>query len=390
MSGPKRVAIYGGSFDPPHNGHRKLVEFFWENYPDTYKLCIVPNRISPFKRTKYFQPEDSLELARINFSSIQPEKTEVLDLEIQRPTASYTYETILSVKMLYPKVAIDLIIGEDQLLELPHWKEYGIILEEVDRYLVFRRSTESPATIPVPPSLLPANLEILDNPLWEESSSAWRHWPTPIGIYGPVFAKMQEIYDKRFSQSVIQDWKTLVKREVSDTRYEHALRVAHIGKELASQFGYPFPAKAELAGIVHDITKQRSREEHVEIFNKYGFSDYIQLPNPAYHAYSARYFLMELGLDDKDILDAVESHTLGKPNMSFLESIVYSSDFFGSDFMQRSPKKEEWLSEISRNLQFGLFLKSKSTIEHLLEKNQPIHSYTMQVYNYSLELLSQE
>lgn len=390
MSANNRIALYGGSFDPPHTGHRKLVETFWKEFPNTNKLCIVPNKVSPFKKEKYFSAEECFQLSKINFQSIQDDKIEVMDLEIQKTTPSYSYETILNIKKKYSNSELDLILGDDQLNDLSKWKEFPIILKEVSRFIIFRRITEPGETIPIPKELQNNDLVILENPIWEESSSQWRNWPNHYSIYPPVLEKMKSIVSTKYSDSIIQEWKEIVAKEITETRYEHVIRVAKIAKELATIHGYLFPEKAELAGIVHDITKQKNREFHIELFTRHEFLNYTNLPKQAYHAYSAKYLLSDMGLTDTEILKSVQSHTLGGSDMGFLESIIYASDFLGSDYVASSPHKDEWLMRTSENLSYGIFIKSKSTIQDLIDKNFNIHTNTIKSYNKSLELLSQE
>lgn len=390
MSEHNRIALYGGSFDPPHNGHRKLVETFWKEFPDTKKLCIVPNRVSPFKSVKYFTAEECFLLSKINFKGIQDDKTEVMDLEIKKKTPSYSFETILDIKKLHPQSELDLILGDDQLEDLSKWKEFSIILREVSRFIIFRRITEPSESISIPEELQNIELVILENPIWEESSSEWRNWPNDYILYPAVSEKMKSIFSERYSEKKIQEWKEIISKEITETRFNHVLRVAKIAKELAIIHGYLFPEKAELVGIIHDITKQKNREFHVQLFKKYNFEDYIDLPKEAYHAYSAKFYLAELGLDDEEILNSVRSHTLGGDEMGFLESLIYASDFLGSDYVEASPKKDEWLMRTSENLSYGIFIKSKSTIQDLIDKNYNIHINTLKAYNKSLELLSQE
>lgn len=391
-NGRDRVALYGGSFDPPHLGHRKLVSFYLKTFPDVFKFLVVPNKISPFKRDKYFAPDDCLELTRLNFSNMEEgnQNIQVLDIETKKDSPSFTYETLLEVKNLFPGKKVDLIIGEDQLLDLPKWKEFSIIREEADRFVVFRRQTDPGDTIPIPNELFNAKIHICENPLWEESSSAWRRWPSSRDLFPKVRELVQSKSSSFFHPDYIESWKKRVKEEVSSSRYEHVLRVAKIAKELALTHDYLFPEKMELAGILHDITKQRPIDYHIEMFKKFEFTDYYYLPQPAYHAYSAKFLLMELGLEDLDILNSVASHTLGGKNMTMAEAILYSSDFLGSEYAIRQKEYPEWMTQIAHRLSFGLYLKSKGTIEDLLQKKKMIHQATFDVYNEALELLNQE
>jgi len=390
MSEPKRIAIFGGSFDPPHLGHRKLVEFYLRQFFDTESVLIVPNRLSPFKTTKYFTNQEILKLCELNFSDLDKDRIVITDVELKKDSPSYTYETILEIKKLYTLYSVDLILGEDQFASIPNWKEYEIILREVDRFVVFRRNTESPEPVPIPSRLQGVCFYICENPLWSESSSAWRHWPNEEMIFEPVLKAMKQFSSQRFDSKCIQQWKGILSKEMTITRIEHTLLVSRIALELANAHNYPFPEKMELAGILHDITKQKSKEFHIEIFKKYGFYDYYNYPASAYHAYSAYYYLQEKGLNDEDILCSVKTHTLGSGNMTLAESILYAADYLGSDYAKKDTNYHLWCNHVTENIGFGIYLKSKNTIANLLETNKTIHPLTLEAYNLSISMISQE
>jgi nicotinate (nicotinamide) nucleotide adenylyltransferase len=390
MSAEPSIAIYGGSFDPPHLGHRKLVSFLLENFQNPEKILIIPNKLSVFKREKYFEPKECFDLCKLNFIDLDPKRISVSDIEITKDSPNYSYETILEIKKIYTNYSIDLVIGEDQLLDLPNWKEFETILQEISRLIVFRRHTKPKEPIPVPSELSSFPLYICENPLWEESATVWRNWQTEDILYPPVAEKMKENSQKKYNQKIIETWKEFARNENTKSRFEHVEKVSLLAHELALSNGYLFPEKAELAGLLHDITKQKTKDYHIELFEKHKFTDYYDLPFAAWHAFSGKFKIIEEGIGDIDIQKAIESHTLGRKNMSLLESILYSSDFLGSDYAQEHPDFSEWIRLTHSNLTFGKYIKSKSTIQNLLERKQMIHNNTLEVYNESAQLLSKE
>ncbi|WCL47965.1 bis(5'-nucleosyl)-tetraphosphatase (symmetrical) YqeK [Leptospira sp. GIMC2001] len=388
MSESKRIALYGGSFDPPHLGHRKLIEFYLDRFPSTHKVLIVPNRLSPFKENKLFLPEESLILSKINFQDINPEKIEIWDIEILKENISYSYETILAAKSLYPGYALDLLIGEDQLEDLENWKAIEIILKEISRFVVFRRNSEITQTVPIPVKMFKENFEILDNPLWIVSSSEFRMYPTGDGIYPPVFEEMKNIYSLKYNENVIKKWQGIMKGEVTETRFNHCLRVSDFAKQLALSHNYPFPEKAEIAGLIHDITKQKTDNYHLDLFQKYGFNS-ESIPKQSYHAFSAKYKLREMGIEDNEILNSVSYHTLGSDSMGFLAKILYVADFLGSDYALKHEDRQLWIEKSLMSLEFGMFMKSRTTMNDLIANKKSIHANTLAVYNMSINQLEE-
>lgn len=132
------IGVFGGSFDPPHKGHKKIVLEFWKNFPKAKKLLIVPNYISPFKNNKNTTGAEILEMLKIFLEEIQEPRNEICLYELKRKRKSYTIDTLTYFKKKYPKDKILLLIGEDNLENFHKWKNYEDILN-LSTLVVFRR-----------------------------------------------------------------------------------------------------------------------------------------------------------------------------------------------------------------------------------------------------------
>jgi len=184
------------------------------------------------------------------------------------------------------------------------------------------------------------------------------------------------------SRLLIQHYLPVVEQQLSVSRYNHCLRVAEIAAQLAVAHGYAEPDDAYLAGIVHDITKQKKSEFHLQLFAENHF-DHTGIPSQAYHAFSAVFVLQDL-LQNTEILQSVQSHTLGHGNMSLLEQIVYAADFLGSEYSCRQQQYPQWLQKTLGDLRYGIWLKSSYSIRNLVENGEPIHPRSLDTYNFSL------
>ena len=121
-----RRAVFGGSFDPVHNGHVNLVNQIYEAVP-LDEIIIMPARVSPFKQDTVPTSEGQrLEMCRLAFEEL-PFVT-VSDYEISRPEVSYTVNTIKHLKEKYPGDEIFFIMGSDMLLSFQKWYKYEEIL----------------------------------------------------------------------------------------------------------------------------------------------------------------------------------------------------------------------------------------------------------------------
>ncbi|TGK00189.1 HD domain-containing protein [Leptospira langatensis] len=190
-------------------------------------------------------------------------------------------------------------------------------------------------------------------------------------------------------QAQIQFFWDIVPKEITHTRWEHSIRVAEIAKELAQIHAPQFSEEAYLSGIVHDITKQKTKEFHLALFDKVGDSESPNLPEAAWHSRSGAHFLeTEFGLKRESVLGAVRHHTLGGKDLSLLECILYASDFLGSDFAERQPVYSDWRREAKENLYSAVLNKAKHTMQNLLDHKKEIHPRTIAMYHFALGKLS--
>lgn len=130
-----RIGIFGGTFNPPHLGHRHIVEDFCTQMGAIHlpldKVLIIPTNVPPHKQTPDLASgEDRLEMCRRNFETGElPVPLEVSDIEIARADTSYTYLTLQDLHDEYPDAEFYFLMGDDMLLYLPNWARPEQILE---------------------------------------------------------------------------------------------------------------------------------------------------------------------------------------------------------------------------------------------------------------------
>lgn len=119
-----KIGIYGGSFDPPHKGHRLLAENLMKSC-GALKVMVIPTAMSPFKSSSGASAEDRLQMCRLAFPD---DVFEVSDIEISRGGKSYTVDTVTAIKAMYPDAKLYLFMGDDMLLSFDRWYRYRDIL----------------------------------------------------------------------------------------------------------------------------------------------------------------------------------------------------------------------------------------------------------------------
>lgn len=123
-----KVGIFGGSFNPPHNGHVNSLTTVQRKMGFDL-IHIIPNNQNPIKiPTETPGNDHRLEMTKRAFSSYGPAFF-VDDIELQRGGKSYTVDTIQELLKKYKSNELFLIIGADNFENLSEWKDYKKILE---------------------------------------------------------------------------------------------------------------------------------------------------------------------------------------------------------------------------------------------------------------------
>ena len=161
-----RTAIFGGSFNPIHNGHlrlaRKIVEQGWV---DELWLMVSPQ--NPLKQQVGLLDEQiRYELAQLAVKEV--EGVEACDFEFHLERPSYTWKTLAALQQAYPDRQFSLVIGGDNWEIFPRWAHYQEILEKYPLIIYPRDGYE------VKVEDLPPTAHLVDAPLFPWSSTQIR------------------------------------------------------------------------------------------------------------------------------------------------------------------------------------------------------------------------
>jgi nicotinate-nucleotide adenylyltransferase len=123
----RRIGIFGGTFDPVHNGHLSIAKSFLESdYIET--LWVLLNPSPPHKPDDKFAPYAArLKMLKEAFGPI--EGAVVSNLENKLPKPTYTVQTVSHLTTSYPKDTFYLCMGEDSFLSFKSWRKWQEILE---------------------------------------------------------------------------------------------------------------------------------------------------------------------------------------------------------------------------------------------------------------------
>ncbi|EJF07712.1 nicotinate/nicotinamide nucleotide adenylyltransferase [Thiovulum sp. ES] len=133
------VAIYGGSFDPPHIGHEKVV-IFAQKMLEIDKVIVLPNFLNPWKSNFKIAPEDRFKLLTKLFEN--NENVEISRFEIDNGRPTLTIESVRHFSEIYEN--INLIIGADNVNSIQKWDEF----EEIDSLVNWVVATRNGIRVP--------------------------------------------------------------------------------------------------------------------------------------------------------------------------------------------------------------------------------------------------
>lgn len=382
-----RIGIFGGTFNPPHLGHKHLAEEIKET-ANLDKIIIIPAFTPPHKASK--ELADGVHRMKMCELLFNDSFYDISDIEIKRQGKSYTVDTVTELKKLYPDDELFLIIGADMLMSFDKWYRYEAILADVKLCVSVRDDEVKTADLcSYAKNVLKLDyakdeIIIADIEPWICSSTdvrtqLFKGLDATDMISTEVFnySRLNLLYESPY-----MDYKRILREKLDDYRFLHSLNVAESARVLACKYGAD-EEKAYFAGLVHDIMKNATEEEQLQIMEKGGIIlSRTERNNPKlWHAMAGEAYLRtEMGLTDKEILSSVRYHTTGKAGMSLLDKIVYIADYISAE---RNYPDVDTMRELAlhKGLDDAALYALKYSFTSLSEKERLIHPDSVEYYN---------
>lgn len=136
LRGKRRIAFFGGTFDPFHLGHLAMAQAVQEAL-QLHQVCFVPTAQNPHKADNpQATGEQRLEMIREGIRGVSG--LGVWEGELGREGLSYTWDSVCHLERIYPNSYLFWIIGMDQLASLPGWHAIEDLVRKVGFILVKR------------------------------------------------------------------------------------------------------------------------------------------------------------------------------------------------------------------------------------------------------------
>ena len=397
-----KIGIYGGSFDPVHNGHIAMIRSALKSgFIDC--VIIIPSVRNSFKLyTNKLPPPYRFYMMKETVEGLGLKDCYVSDVEYDIEGVSYT--AVVLAKLTSDSYIRDFLIsngikrkkaeehheffwimGSDTLGTFETWYKPGEILNFASLLAAVRPGDDT--DVDKAKSSIKKNLggkvELFRLNGVECSSSGI----TESGDFSEVpepareFIKRHALYTentmltgvseearKKFFESSVWMYHCL-----GGKRLLHTLNVGYLSVHLAEVFGCD-KDKALLAGALHDCAKELPMEEQLELAKRYSgdlFTERKLLHSPA----GATFAKEQFGIDDNEILDAICYHTTGRGDMTLLEKIVYLADKIepARNYTDLTPIREA----AEKDLESAMRMTAAAVREKFVSQGRDIHPMTV-------------
>lgn len=378
-----KIGIFGGTFNPIHNGHINLLNQMI-NSLNLDKAIVIPTNLPPHKKVSNLSNfDDRFNMCKLAFNNYK--NVEVSDIEHKISGASYTFNTLSYLKDKYSGDSLYLIIGSDMALDFNSWYKYKDILQMVKVVTAARDKTEY-KRLKEDINIIKNNIEVLKIDEYNISSTAIR-----IMVSQNIDCK-KFLHDKvnnyiidnglySGKKCLLSECDELAQKMLTKKRYEHSKNVQKAAIELAKIYECD-EYKISIAAILHDIMKNKTDGELLNFFNKHDIVlNKNELKSPStWHSKAGYIFLKdELNIKDQQILNSVLYHTTAKRGMSEFEKIIYVADYISKDRMFKGVKSARKLAK--RDLDLAMLHSLRNVLYNLSSSCKPIHSNSFECYD---------
>lgn len=390
-----KIGILGGTFDPIHNAHIELAKAAYKQHK-LDKVWIMVSPTPPHKANKFIT-NITHRCNMIQLAVGDYDYMEFSDFELNRNGYVYTADTLTLLEEKYPNDEFFFIVGADSLSNIDKWHEPKVVLskcvllaatrsgsEDIDS-LIKEKSKKYNADIR---KIEFDNIDISSTDIKDISNEKqlYKNVDKKVGSY--ILENFLYSFKKTYDHMYFRELRKAIKPNMSKKRHEHSIGVEFTATCLAMRYDPTLLNKARIAGILHDCAKCMEDKDVIELCKKHNIpvNEYEkEHPFMLHGKTGAHLAKVEYGIDDLDILSAITYHTVGRPNMTLLEKIIFTADYIepGRD---KAPNLEYLRNLAFIDLDEAVYRIVGDTIAYLKDYNEPINGVIFDVYDFYKDL----
>mgnify|MGYP004551499663 CR=1 FL=1 len=304
------IVIYGGSFDPIHNGHIRTALASSRYF--NAKVIFVPAKNPRFK-VPDSTPKQRLDMLKLAIKDLDPSNFKISLFEMDsNDEVNYSIDTVRYFKNKYKQSNLYFLIGADEANSFSKWKEAEAIASIVKIVYVPRPGVKVDKE-----NIKKYNMICLPfNKTGEVSSSGVRKLES-IDIPLSVREYIEE--------NGLYFIKELKKVE-SQHRLSHSISVANLSYRIAVSNKIENRDDYYISGLLHDLGKdlEASKAKSIMLNN---YPNYVSFPFWTYHQFLGVFLAKKIfDIDNKEILEAIKFHATGNKNMTVMGKVIYAAD----------------------------------------------------------------
>jgi nicotinate-nucleotide adenylyltransferase len=376
----------GGTFDPIHHGHLAAAEAVRHRF-GIDRVVLMPAGRPPHKDSDAVTQSEDRYLMTALAAAGNP-LFDVSRMELDRPGASYTVDTVKEVMaMCQRKAKIYLISGADTVEHIKSWKNPQELLSLCSVAVVSRpgysfKSLHS--NIKHLKDEYGAKIYLIEMPALGISSTEIRDRVLkrlPIKYLVPEsveqYIAKQGLY--RINDSILDEAELMVQSSLSEKRWRHTLGVIQESLSLARAYGAD-QYKAYVAALFHDCSKEMANDDKLKFCAEANIKvdDIMKKQPDLLHSFiSAEIARRDYSVKDKEILNAIRYHTTGRKEMTLLDKILLLADCI-EPYREDYGHLEEMKAEAYSNLNKAVVICLESKLEYTKKKNKPVHPLSLE------------
>ena len=399
-----KLGLFGGTFDPVHNGHIRCAEEIKAAF-SLDAIIFIPAGNPTHKIASRVTP-GAMRIEMLRRAVCGKDGFYVWETEVKRRGYTYTVDTLEELSGILAgdfggeRAELYYIVGTDVIGSVDKWKDFGKV-SEMCGFIAVKRPGEDDDDV------YEKNVEKARNAgavvfcadikgLIKSSSSEIRQavyekrdisTAVPEGVAKYIIDNKLYRYDRPVSEELI---RADLKERLTEEKYIHSLGVAAESERLAGIYGAD-KDKCRLAGLLHDCAKCLTKVQldwmgvTPDHFN--GGDPYCGRNDRVLHGYTGRILAEKrYGVTDEEVLSAVENHVTGSPGMDLVSQIVFLSDY--TEKNRRGAHYERIREELQTNgIYAAILLSCDMTAELVIKRGEALDINTIRTRNWAIAKL---